>query len=428
MNVLLLGSGAREHVFAWKITQSKLLTKLFITPGNGGTSELGENLDVTYNSFEEVKKIILTNNIKLVVIGPEEPLVNGIVDILKSDPNLKNVIIIGPQKKAAQLEGNKEFAKTFMQKNNIPTAKYKAFTKGYIKEAYAFLEQLNPPYVLKANELAKGKGVIITSDLIHAKSKLKEMLWSDSSKIASETVIVEEFLKGNELSITILANGSNYLLLPEAKDYKKIGENNSGLNTGGMGAISPIPNYNHQFLSKIKQQIIDPTLKGLTQSKIDYTGFLYFGVINVNQTPYLLEYNCRMGDPEAQVVLPRIKNDIIELFLALEKKELSSVKLNIDENQFCTVVSVSGGYPQEFEINKNITGIDEVTDSLIFQGGTKYFGKNLTTNGGRVLSATSSATSLKKALEKSYTALKKIHFDYEYYRKDIGAEFLNQQS
>ena len=420
MNVLILGSGGREHAFALKISKSNNLSKLFIAPGNSGTMKLGKNLNIDINDFDAVKDVVLSNKIEMLVVGPEDPLVKGIHDFFKSEDSLKKVIVIGPKKKAAQLEGSKDFAKQFLFKHKIPTANYSTFTKENYEDGLVFLETLNPPYVLKADGLAAGKGVLIIESLDKAKAQLKQMLLENKFGKASSKVVVEEFLDGIELSCFVLTDGKNYKILPTAKDYKRIGEGDSGLNTGGMGAISPVPFADSKLLSKIKNQIIVPTINGLLKDKIEYQGFIFIGLINVNGQPKVIEYNVRMGDPETEAVLPRIKNDLLEIFQTFKDKNLNSINLNIDERTAATVVLVSGGYPEKYQKNLQIHGLNDVKNSLVFHAGSKYENGNTYTNGGRVLAITSLDQNLELALKGSYESASKISFEGMYYRKDIG--------
>ena len=420
MNVLILGSGGREHAFALKISKSNNLSKLFIAPGNSGTMKLGKNLNIDINDFDAVKDVVLSNKIEMLVVGPEDPLVKGIHDFFKSEDSLKKVIVIGPKKKAAQLEGSKDFAKQFLFKHKIPTANYSTFTKENYEDGLVFLETLNPPYVLKADGLAAGKGVLIIESLDKAKAQLKQMLLENKFGKASSKVVVEEFLDGIELSCFVLTDGKNYKILPTAKDYKRIGEGDSGLNTGGMGAISPVPFADSKLLSKIKNQIIVPTINGLLKDKIEYQGFIFIGLINVNGQPKVIEYNVRMGDPETEAVLPRIKNDLLEIFKTFKDKKFNSINLNIDERTAATVVLVSGGYPEKYQKNLQIHGLNDVKNSLVFHAGSKYENGNTYTNGGRVLAITSLDQNLELALKGSYESASKISFEGMYYRKDIG--------
>ena len=420
MNVLILGSGGREHTFAWKIAQSNLLDQLFIAPGNAGTSSLGTNLPVAVNDFEGIKSAVLKHRIGLVVVGPEDPLVKGIHDYFLNDGKLRDIPVIGPQKEAAQLEGSKEFAKAFMSRHKIPTAAYKSFTADTLEQGYAFLETLSPPYVLKADGLAAGKGVLILDDLEIAKKELRAMLQEAKFGAASATVVIEEFLSGIELSCFVLTDGKNYKILPTAKDYKRIGEADSGLNTGGMGAISPVPFADSEFMGKVEQQIVLPTVKGLEQEKLPYKGFIFIGLINVDGNPKVIEYNVRMGDPETEVVLPRVKNDLLEVLLSLSKGALDTVQLDIDERTTTTVMAVSGGYPEGYQKGYPIKGLETIKESLVFHAGTQLQDGTVVTNGGRVLAITSYGDSMSQALRKSYDNLKKVDFEKMYYRNDIG--------
>ena len=420
MNILILGGGGREHAFCWKLSKSKIVNDIFIAPGNAGTSELGVNLDISVNDFLAIKEEVIKNKIEMVLVGPEDPLVNGIHDFFLSDKILNPIPVIGPTKKAAMLEGSKDFAKKFMERNSIPTAKYATFDKRTIKEGHEFLNTLNPPYVLKADGLAAGKGVLIINDLAQAKTELSEMLVGKKFGSASEKVVIEEFLKGIELSCFLITDGESYLTLPLAKDYKRIGEGDTGLNTGGMGAVSPVPFADESFLNKIDKKIIKPTIKGLAQEKINYAGFIFIGLIKVHNSPYVIEYNVRMGDPETQVVLPRIKNDFGEILSSITSKEISKIKLEVDDKFATTIFAVSGGYPGSYKKGKKILSIDEIQDSNVFHAGTVSKGSNIYTNGGRVLAITSLEESFKEAVNKSYKELKKINFDGMNYRKDIG--------
>jgi phosphoribosylamine--glycine ligase len=419
MNILILGSGGREHTIAWKIKQSEKADKIFVAPGNAGTALMCTNIEVSPENFQDVKREVLENNIELVIVGPEAPLVLGIVDFFKSDESLKNISIIGPDKKGAMLEGSKAFSKEFMYKYNIPTAEYKSFTISEIEEAYKFLETLKAPYVLKADGLAAGKGVLIIDDINEAKTSLKEML-SGMFGDASKTVVIEEFLDGIEVSYFVLSDGSNYVLLPEAKDYKRIGEGDTGLNTGGMGAVSPVPFANESFTQKVKEQVIDPTINGLANEGIDYKGFIFFGLIKVDGEPKVIEYNVRMGDPETEVVIPRIKSDFLEILLKVSNKKLNEVKIEFIEETATTVMLVSGGYPENYEKDKEIKGLDLIDNQTVFHAGTKIKDNKILTSGGRVLALTSFGNSIEDALNKTFTIAEKINFDKKYYRKDIG--------
>jgi len=405
---------------AWKIAQSDLLTQLFIAPGNEGTDQLGVNIKIQPTDFESVKEVVLEHEIELVVVGPEDPLVKGIHDFFLNDSELKNVAVIGPQKWAAQLEGSKEFAKEFMVRHKIPTAAYQSFTKNNLEEGFQFLETLNPPYVLKADGLAQGKGVLILNDLQEAKNELKEMLANEKFGAASSKVVIEEFLDGIELSCFVLTDGKNYVNFPNAKDYKRIGEGDKGLNTGGMGAVSPVPFADEVFMNKIEEQVIKPTVDGLQKDQIPYKGFIFFGIIKVGDEPKVIEYNCRMGDPESEVVIPRIKSDFLELLIAAGKNELHTKTIEFVPESACTVMLVSGGYPEAYEKGKVIYGLDKVEGSIAFHAGTTNKNNDVVTNGGRVLAITSFGADFKQALKKSYQNIDKICFDKMNFRKDIG--------
>ena len=420
-NVLILGSGGREHAFAYKIGQSPLINKLFIAPGNAGTSALGENIDISENDFDSVKKAVLQYNISLIVVGPELPLVNGIRNFFLNDSDLKSIPVIGPDKEGAMLEGSKDFSKQFMIKHHIPTATYTSFTKQSIKEAFLFLESLQPPYVLKASGLASGKGVLIIDNLQQAKNELEQML-NGMFGTSSETVVIEEFLHGIELSVFVLTDGISYKILPTAKDYKRIGNNDTGLNTGGMGAISPVPFADESFMKKVEQQIIIPTINGLTKEGIDYRGFLFIGLMNCNGEPKVIEYNCRMGDPETEAVLPRIESDFLEHLLATANQTLNTQQLKISNNIAATVVVTSGGYPGSFTKGYEINFDLNDNNSLVFHSGTKTDNDKIITNGGRVFAITSLSNSINAAANESYKTIKKIQFTNMYYRTDIGKD------
>jgi len=424
MNILLIGAGGREHAFAWKIAQSKKINNLFIAPGNAGTAMCGTNVPIKENDFEGLKKFALQNNIDMVVVGPDEPLVKGIHDFFLSVNPSQNISVVGPLKAAARLEGSKDFSKQFMQRYNIPTARYKTFTQETLPEAIQFMETLNPPYVLKADGLAAGKGVVIPETLDEAKKELNAILVNAKFGEAGAKVVIEEFLQGIELSVFILTDGKSYKILPTAKDYKRIGEGDKGLNTGGMGAISPVPFANEVFMKKVEDQIIKPTLAGLTKENIVYKGFIFFGLMNVAGNPYVIEYNCRMGDPESEVVFPRIKSDILDLFEGVINGTLAAKKLEIDERTAATVMLVSKGYPENYEKGKIINGLHTVKDSIIFYAGTKTENNNLITNGGRVMAITSLGKNMEEAIKTSLENASKITFDGKYYRKDIGKDLL----
>jgi len=422
MNVLILGSGGREHAFAWKISQSSLCKKLFIAPGNAGTSEVGTNVNIGVNNFEEIKKLCLTEQIEMLLVGPEDPLVNGIYDFFNEDKLLQHITVIGPSKKGAQLEGSKEFSKKFMIKHGIPTAAYQSFTKDTLEEGYQFLETLTAPYVLKADGLAAGKGVLIPETLEEAKISLKEMLADAKFGDASSKVVIEEHMKGIELSVFVLTDGVSYKILPSAKDYKRIGEGDKGLNTGGMGAISPIPFADRFFIEKVEREIIKPTIKGLVEEDIDYKGFIFIGLMVENGNPKVIEYNVRMGDPETEVVIPRIKSDLLNLFKGIGNGSFSEVDFDISEDVAATVMLVSGGYPESYEKGKEIDGFDQVENSLLFHSGTINKEDKTVTNGGRVMAITSFGKDIKEAVSKSLQNAEKIIFKGKYYRKDIGCD------
>jgi phosphoribosylamine--glycine ligase len=420
MNILVLGSGGREHTFAWKLSQSSLCNSLFVAPGNSGTASIGTNLAISVTDFEAIKSAVIDNNINLVVVGPEDPLVHGVHDFFLKDDQLKNVSVIGPQQAAAELEGSKEFAKEFMMRHNIPTAAYQSFTKDNVEEGYAFLETLNPPYVLKADGLAAGKGVLILNDLEEAKTELKHMLVDSKFGDASAKVVIEEFLDGIELSCFVLTDGKDYKILPTAKDYKRIGEGDTGLNTGGMGAVSPVPFASETFLNKIENQVIKPTVDGLKKDNLPYVGFIFIGLIKVGDEPKVIEYNVRMGDPETEVVLPRLKTDLVEVFQAMANGTLANINIEIDERAATTVMLVSGGYPESYEKGKIISGLETVKDSIPFHSGSQFKGEDIVTSGGRVMAITSFGETYQEAIKKSYQTIENLSFDKMYYRKDIG--------
>lgn len=424
MNILLLGSGGREHTLAWKLSRSSTLESLFIAPGNAGTRSLGKNLAIDPNDFDAVKNAVLDHNINMVVVGPEAPLVDGIVDYFEKNDELKSIPIIGPNKKAAQLEGSKDFAKEFMKRHNVPTAKHKSFTKSTLKEGLSFLENMRPPYVLKADGLAGGKGVLILEDLKKAKAELNNMLVEDKFGNASKTVVIEEFLEGIEMSVFVLTDGDGYKVFPDAKDYKRVGEGDTGLNTGGMGAVSPVPFAKNGFSDKVLNQVIIPTIKGLKKDGIDYKGFIFFGLINVNGDPYVIEYNCRLGDPETEVVLPRLRSDLIDLFEGVATKTLSERDVEFDPRTAATVMMVSGGYPEKYEKGKTIYGLNGVSNSIVFHAGTAADGPAVTTAGGRVIAITSLGKDVASALETTYESIESIEFEGAYYRKDIGKDLM----
>lgn len=426
MRVLLLGSGGREHAIAWKIAQSSILDELFIAPGNAGTKKHGKNLDLKLNDFQAIKQAVLQHAIDMVVVGPEEPLVLGIYDFFKQDPELKNVGLIGPSKEGAQLEGSKDFAKAFMSRHRIPTAKYGTFDANTLTEGLRFLDAMKGPYVLKADGLAAGKGVLIISDLQEAKKELEEMLIGAKFGQASAKVVIEQFLDGIELSVFAITDGESFKLLPEAKDYKRIGEGDTGLNTGGMGAISPVPFADAAFMDKVLNRVVIPTIKGLKAENITYNGFVFFGLINVKGDPYVIEYNCRMGDPETEVVMPRIKSDILDLFEGVATHTLSERDIQFHDKSAATVMMVAGGYPGDYKKGETIYGLNSITDSMVFHAGTLSDGPSVVSNGGRVLAVTSYGKNLESALERSYESISKISFQDAYYRKDIGKDVLDQ--
>ena len=420
MNVLVLGSGGREHALSWKIAQSSLCEKLFIAPGNAGTAQLGENVNIITTDFESLKTFVIDNEIDMLVVGPEDPLVKGIYDFFKNDEVLSEVCVIGPSQEGAQLEGSKEYSKQFMQRHDIPTAAYDTFTKDSIKEGYDFLETLSPPYVLKADGLAAGKGVLIIDNLEKAKRELKAMLVDAKFGDASSKVVIEEYIDGIELSVFVLTDGNNYKILPSAKDYKRIGEGDKGLNTGGMGAISPVPFADKFFIERVEDRIIKPTIKGLQEEEIEYKGFIFIGLMNVNGDPKVIEYNVRMGDPETEVVMPRIKSDLLNLFKGISNGTFGEQDFYVDEDVATTVMLVSGGYPENYEKGKGISGLEEVENSIVFHAGTRKEEDKVLTNGGRVMAITSIGRTIEDALSKSYENADKVKFDGKYYRKDIG--------
>lgn len=424
MNILLLGAGGREHALAWKLSQSNHCSKLFIAPGNAGTALHGVNLSFGINDFGAIEKTCIDEKIDMVIVGPEEPLVKGVVDFLKSNERLKRLLIVGPSKEAAQLEGSKAYAKAFMKRHTIPTASYKEFTADNFEEGIEYLKQHSLPIVLKADGLAAGKGVIICQNYVEAFAEFELMIQRSKFGEAGKRVVVEEFLSGIELSVFVVTDGKNYVLLPEAKDYKRIGEGDTGLNTGGMGAISPVPFADNTFMQKVRAKIIEPTIEGFQKDNLDYKGFVFFGLIKVNDEPYVIEYNCRMGDPETEVVIPRIKSDLVELLQATAQQKLDKVQLEIDPRFATTIVAVSGGYPNEYKTGFPITGLNLAEeDSIIFYAGAKKQGNEVVTSGGRVICTTALGNDLTEALEKSKELVEAIYFEGKYFRKDIGFEF-----
>ena len=425
MNVLLIGSGGREHALAWKLSQSKRLTKLYIAPGNAGTQTVGTNVNINPEDFDAVRDFVRGNGVHMVVVGPEAPLVAGIYDYFQNEPSLKYISVIGPSKAGAMLEGSKEFSKQFMLRHDVPTARYNAFTSDTLEDGFKFLETLNSPYVLKADGLAAGKGVLICDELVEARIELTSMLVEHKFGSASDKVVIEEFLKGIELSVFVLTDGKNYKILPSAKDYKRIGEGDTGLNTGGMGAISPVPFADQEFMNKVEERIVKPTVAGLQKDGIDYKGFIFIGLMNVGGDPYVIEYNVRMGDPETEVVIPRIKTDLVDLFEAVADQSLDRVKLEVDPRTTCTVMLVSDGYPGSYEKGRKIGGLDKVKDSVVFHAGTKDENGNVLTNGGRVLAITSYGANMTEALEQSYANAQVVNYEGKYFRSDIGFDLEN---
>ncbi len=419
-NVLIIGSGGRENALAWKIAQSKFCQKLFIAPGNAGTSFFGENVEISISDFTAIRDLILAKKISIVIVGPEDPLVNGLHDFLSNEVKNNNFIVVGPKKCGAILEGSKEFAKEFMLRHKIPTARYRSFNKKNIHEADLFFDSLTPPYVLKADGLAAGKGVLIVSDLDEAKKNLDNMIIKKKFGLASEKVVVEEYLNGIEVSSFVLTDGESYKIFPMAKDYKRIGVGDTGLNTGGMGAISPAPFVDSKIYEKIENQVIRPTIKGLKKDSIDYTGFLFIGLMIVKNDPYVIEYNVRLGDPETEAILPRIESDLLEIFIKLKNSELKTSNIKVNDLFSTTVMTVSKGYPGEYEKGKIISGLDIKNESLLFHSGTKKENQNIITSGGRVIAVTSMDKSFSKALEKSYKTISKIEFEGKTFRNDIG--------
>ena len=421
MNVLIIGSGAREHAFCWKLKDSANIEKIYVAPGNAGTLKVAENLDIDILNFNELKNTIIDRSVNLVIVGPEIPLIEGVVDFINNEPELNSTLVVGPSKAGAMLEGSKDFSKEFMFKHNIPTAKYKRFNQEDLEVGLDYLDSVSPPYVLKADGPAAGKGVLIIDDLKEAKQELTNMLKNNKFGTSGHNVVVEEFLDGIELSCFVLTDGNSYKILPYAKDYKRIGEGDKGLNTGGMGAISPVPFADKEFLDKVEKRIIIPTINGLKSDNLPYKGFVFIGLIMVEKEPYVIEYNVRMGDPETQVVLPRIKSDFLDLMISTANESLSSCKMEILDDTYSNVVMVAGGYPEAYEKGNVITGIPENSEeTIIFQAGTKTVNTNIVTNGGRVLSVVSKGTDYKQAVSKSYEIATKINYKNKNYRKDIG--------
>lgn len=422
MNILVLGSGGREHAISWKISQSEKCSNLYIAPGNAGTGLVGNNLSVNINDFKEVKLNVIEKSIDLVIVGPEEPLVRGIVDFFKSDDELKHVKIFGPSSEGSKLEGSKDFSKEFMFRNNIPCAKSKTFNKNNLSEGISFLEKINPPYVLKADGLAAGKGVLILDDLEEAKTELSKMILDEKFGDASKNVLIEEYLDGIEVSVFAITDGHNYIILPEAKDYKRIGEGDTGLNTGGMGAVSPVDFADNEFMKKVEDSVIKRTVNGIKKEKLDYKGFIFAGLMNVNGEPYVIEYNVRMGDPETQVVIPRIKNDLLNVFIKCLDEKINEVELDIENNFTTTVILAADGYPESYKTGDDIRNLEEFSNSKIFHAGTKKENNRILSNGGRVIACTGYGESLEDALKNSYKLADNISWDNKYFRKDIGED------
>lgn len=420
MTILLLGSGGREHALAWKMLQSPLCDKLFVAPGNAGTADIAVNIEMSPTDFESIKNFVLKENVDMVVVGPEDPLVHGIFDFFRDNKQLEHIPVIGPSKVGAQLEGSKEFAKEFLVRHEIPTAAYESFTAETVSKGWEFLETLQSPYVLKADGLAAGKGVLIIHDLAEAKRELHNMLVDQKFGAASTKVVIEEFLDGIELSCFVITDGKSYKILPTAKDYKRVGEGDTGLNTGGMGAVSPVPFADAILMEKIENRIVKPTIDGLQQDEIPYKGFVFIGLINVKGEPMVIEYNVRLGDPETEVVIPRLKSDLVAMFTAVANQQLEDFPLEIDERSATTIMVVSGGYPEDYEKGKVITGIGDIDDSIVFHAGTAEKNGTIVTNGGRVIAVTSYGENFDEAIKKSYQNIAKLHFDKMYYRKDIG--------
>jgi len=420
MNVLVLGSGGREHAISWKLAQSPKLSKLYVAPGNAGTIEVAENINIDVNDFNGIKKAVLNNNINLVIVGPEDPLVKGVVDFFLQDPEIKNIPVIGPQAEAAQLEGSKEYSKRFMQRNNVPTAGYESFTKETLEDGLTYLETQNPPYVLKADGLAAGKGVVILDNLNAAKAELKAMLADAKFGEASSKVVIEEFMSGIELSVFVITDGKDYIILPEAKDYKRIGEGDTGLNTGGMGAISPVPFADEAFMKRVEEEVVIPTINGFQKENLPYKGFVFIGLMNDNGSPRVVEYNVRMGDPETEVVIPRLKTDLLEIMQAVAEERLGEIKVEFEDKTAATVIMVSGGYPEAYGKGAEISGLDKTEGSIIFHAGTKANNGKVFTNGGRVIAVTSYGKDFNEALKQSYKNTKIIDWEEKYFRSDLG--------
>ena len=422
MNILVLGSGGREHAISWKISQSEKCSNLYIAPGNAGTGLVGNNLSININDFKEVKLNVIEKSIDLVIVGPEEPLVRGIVDFFKSDDELKHVKIFGPSSEGSKLEGSKDFSKEFMFRNKIPCAKSKTFNKNNLSEGISFLEKINPPYVLKADGLAAGKGVLILDDLEEAKTELSKMILDKKFGDASKNVLIEEYLDGIEVSVFAITDGQNYIILPEAKDYKRIGEGDKGLNTGGMGAVSPVDFADKEFMKKVEDSVIKRTVNGIRKEKLDYKGFIFAGLMNVNGEPYVIEYNVRMGDPETQVVIPRIKNDLLNVFIKCLDEKINEVDLDVENNFTTTVILAADGYPESYKKGDDIRNLEEFSNSKIFHAGTKKENNRILSNGGRVIACTGYGKSLEDALKNSYKLADNISWDNKYFRKDIGED------
>lgn len=425
MNVLILGSGGREHAFAWKLAQSKQLENLYIAPGNAGTAQCGTNVAISATDFDAIKNLVWEKSIDLVLVGPEDPLVKGVHDYFLQDEVLREIPVIGPKKDGAQLEGSKDFSKQFMFRHGVPTAKYKSFTKDNIHEGPAFIDSLEAPYVLKADGLAAGKGVLILNDKDEAKRELQNMILNAKFGNAGNTVVIEEFLKGIELSVFVLTDGKSYKILPAAKDYKRIGVGDTGLNTGGMGAVSPVPFADEAFIKKVEEKIVKPTINGLLKDGIDYRGFIFIGLMNCDGEPSVIEYNCRMGDPETEVVIPRIESDFLDLLQGVATQTLHEKQFSVTKDIAATVVLVSGGYPEEFEKNKTVTGLHNSIDSHIFHSGTAVINEEVVTNGGRVFAVTSFGKTIEEAVTKSFATAEKVTYEGKYYRSDIGKDLIN---